>query len=146
MFAQIFGMSNGIITILGLITGLYAAKVNKVGIIAAILSMIIVDPLSDAYSIYIGKKHENAKNAYEIGKNAYLYQFTVQLMFLIIIILSPNLKIGMILCYLFGFTTTIGYGIIDNNDYKSIIINIFSIIVIVSITYGADRLVSNYFN
>ena len=54
--SKMFGITNGIITMLALITGLYATKVPKVGIIGAILSLLIVDPLSDGYSIYAAEK------------------------------------------------------------------------------------------
>ena len=52
----VFGVTNGIITMLALITGMYASKVNKVGVIAAILAILIADPLSDAYSMYVSEK------------------------------------------------------------------------------------------
>ena len=58
MFANTFGLSNGVVTILSLITGLYAVQANKISIIAAILSLLIVDPLSDAYSLYIAKTYD----------------------------------------------------------------------------------------
>lgn len=46
--AEMFGVTNRVITILALITSLRVAKVNKIGIIGALLDMIIAVPLSDA--------------------------------------------------------------------------------------------------
>ena len=37
MIGETFGFTNGIITMLALITGLYATNVNKIGIIGAIM-------------------------------------------------------------------------------------------------------------
>jgi hypothetical protein len=70
-----FGTTNGIITMLSLLTGLRATKVNKVGIIGAILAMIIADPLSDAYSMYYAEKTNNNPNDYIIGRDAFISQF-----------------------------------------------------------------------
>lgn len=146
MFAKTFGLSNGVITILSLISGLYAANVNKVGIIAAILSLIIVDPLSDSYSLYVAKVHDGDKNAFKIGKDSFLSQFIVQVLFLLAILLTPNLKSGLIVCYIIGLIITILYGIKQKVKYKSIIINIISVILLIILTYGIDRLVYKYFH
>ena len=67
-----FGFTNGIITMLSLITGLYATNVNRVGIIGAILALLITDPLSDAYSMYNSQKLINKETALDIGKTAFV--------------------------------------------------------------------------
>lgn len=56
MIGETFEFPNGIITILALITGLHATKVNKIGIIGAILALLITDPLCNAYALYTSQK------------------------------------------------------------------------------------------
>ena len=75
MIGETFGFTNGIITILALITGLHATKVNKIGIIGAILALLITDPLCDAYALYTSHKLIEKKSAYKIGIKAFLSQF-----------------------------------------------------------------------
>ena len=100
MIGETFGFTNGIITILALITGLHATKVNKIGIIGAILALLITDPLCDAYALYTSQKIIDKKTAYSIGFNAFLSQFLLQLLFLMIIIYSDTVeKEGLLLLY-----------------------------------------------
>ena len=89
MVGETFGFTNGVITILALITGLHATKVNKIGIIGAILALLITDPLCDAYSLYTSQKIIEKKTAYSIGFNAYI-SILLQTLFLMIIIYSDT--------------------------------------------------------
>ena len=146
MFAKTFGLSNGVITILSLISGLYAANVNKIGIIAAILSLIIVDPMADSYSLYVAKLHDGDKDAFDIGKDSFLSQLLVQIIFLLVIILTPSVKVGLLLCYLIGFIIIVSYGIKQKVKYTSIITNIIVIILLIFLTYSIDRLVYKKFH
>ena len=145
MFANTFGLSNGVITIVSLITGLYAVNVDKIGIVAAILSLLIVDPLSDAYSLYVAKTYDGDEDAYLIGKTSFLSQFLVQVTFLLIIIFSPNLKIGLFISYIIGLLITIAYGVSQKIDIIGISINILCIVCLVIITYLVDRFVYKHF-
>ena len=59
MDPQGFGLSNGVITILALLAGFTAANTDKISIICALVSLLITDPLSDSYSIYVASNEEN---------------------------------------------------------------------------------------
>ena len=142
---QIFGVTNGIITMLSLMTGLRATKVDKVGIIGAILAMIIADPLSDAYSIYYAEKQNNNKNAFNIGKNAFLSQFILQFIFLLIIILCSDVDNAIYYSYIFGILLTISYGFSESISYLDISKNLLWIVSLVYITYISDLSVYSYF-
>ena len=143
----VFGVTNGIITMLALITGMYASKVNKVGVIAAILAILIADPLSDAYSMYISEKnHNNSKDsAFSVGKEAFLSQFILQLIFLLIIIFTPTVFTGLMTCYMFGLISILGYAFTQNSSFKEILMNLSWIIAIISVTYFSDVLVHEYY-
>lgn len=136
-----FGTTNGIITMLSLLTGLRATKVNKVGIIGAILAMIIADPLSDAYSMYYAEKTNDNPNAYIIGRDAFISQFGLQLIILLIIILTPNIDMGIYYCYIFGIIFTLLYGYKNNKDIENIIMNMVWIFGLVVLTYVSDVMV-----
>lgn len=141
-----FGLVNGIITMLSLLTGLYATKVNKIGIIGAILAMIISDPLCDAYAIYIAQKEDNKDLSPSSAINAFLSQVSLQILFLIIIIIVPNVRYGLYFCYLAGLIITICYSFIKNVTFYDTILNITMIAILIMLTFGIDKFVYHFFN
>ena len=142
----VFGVTNGIITMLALITGMYAGKVDKVGVIAAILAILIADPLSDAYSMYISEKNNTSiKKAFSVGKEAFLSQFVLQLIFLLLIIFTPTVFSGLMFCYLFGLICILGYAYLQKSSFKEIFMNLSWITVIIGVTYFSDILVHKYY-
>ena len=143
---KLFGITNGVITILSLITGLHATRVSKIGIIGAILSMLIADPLADGYSIYIAENVNNKKNAFHIAREAFLYQFLLQLLFLIIIVVLPTIAQGIFWSYVFGICVTIFYGIYKNISTLNILKHLMGIFILVFITYLSDTFVYNYYS
>ena len=142
---QLFGITNGVITMLALITGLYATRVPKVGIIGAILSLLIADPLCDAYSMYIAEKGVGNKEAFITGRNAFLYQFILQFLFLSIVIISPKISQGVFWSYIFGLIITIVYGVYTSTSAVDIIKHLLGIFTLVCITYLSDTFVYKFF-
>ena len=140
-----FGFTNGIITMLSVITGLYATNVKRIGIIGAILALLITDPLSDAYSMYTSQKMIDEKSAWAIGKTAFVSQVLLQCAFLFIIIFSSNEKIGLIVSYIFGITLTIMYDRYIDASLVDTVKNLLAIVVLVFLTYFVDKTVYNYF-
>ena len=140
-----FGFVNGIITMLSLITGMYATRVNKVGIIGAILAMLISDPLCDAYAIYIAQKESGQDVGKDVAVSAFLSQVTLQAVFLFIIIMTPNVKTGLYLSYLVGFIGTLGYSYTKEVSVEDTIKNMFGIVLLILVTFGIDSFVYKYF-
>ena len=140
-----FGFTNGIITMLSLITGLYATNVNRVGIIGAILALLITDPLSDAYSMYNSQKLINKETAFDVGKTAFLSQVALQCIFLIIVIFSKTVKQGLMISYILGVTMTISYDRYNKATVNETIKNLFAIAILVFFTYIVDKNVYKYF-
>ncbi len=140
-----FGFVNGIITMLSLITGMYATRVNKVGIIGAILAMLISDPLCDAYAIYIAQKENDINATSDIAIQAFLSQASLQALFLFIIIFTPNLKYGIYLSYIVGFLGTLYYSYIKSISMGDTVKNLLGIITLIAVTFGIDNLVYKYF-
>ena len=141
----IFGVTNAIITMLALITGMYASKVNKVGVVAAILAILIATPLSDAYSMYMSEKSNKPENAFNVGKQAFISQFTLQLGFFLIIILTPDLFTGLILSYIFGLISIVSYAFTQDSPREELFMNLSGIAFIIIITYYSDLLVHKYY-
>jgi len=140
-----FGFTNGIITMLSLITGLYATNVKRVGIIGAILALLITDPLSDAYSLYNSQKLINEETAFDVGKTAFLSQVALQCIFLLVIIFSNSLKQGLIISYILGVTMTISYDRYSKASVNDSLKNLSAIAVLVFLTYIVDKNVYKYF-
>ena len=140
-----FGFTNGIITMLSLITGLYATNVNRVGIIGAILALLITDPLSDAYSMYNSQKLINEETALDIGKTAFFSQVALQCIFLLIIIFSKTVKQGLTISYILGVTMTILYDRYNTASINETIKNLLAIAILVFFTYIVDKQVYKYF-
>jgi hypothetical protein len=82
-----FGLSNGVITIIALLAGFTAANTDKISIICALVSLLITDPLSDSYSIYVSSDDDNRL---DIFTKTWGYQVIVQTIFLLIVIFSPK--------------------------------------------------------
>ena len=114
-----FGISNGISTILALQAGFLSMNTPKLYVIGALISLLITDPLSDAYSIYISMKDTNNKEAYDKFLKTLAYQGAVKLLLLIIVVLSPSLKIAFILSIII-VSTLILYDYI--NCFKKLLI------------------------
>ena len=140
-----FGFTNGIITMLSLITGLYATNVKRVGIIGAILALLITDPLSDAYSLYNSQKLINEETAFDVGKTAFLSQVALQCIFLLVIIFSNSVKQGLIISYILGVTMTISYDRYNKASVNDSLKNLSAIAVLVFLTYIIDKNVYKYF-
>ena len=146
MVGETFGFTNGVITILALITGLHATKVNKIGIIGAILALLITDPLCDAYSLYTSQKIIEKKTAYNIGLKAFLSQFLLQTLFLIIIIFTESVEKAVYYCYIVGIILTIIYDRYNDLLLKESMINLGSILILVMVTYYINTYVYKHFN
>nr|QFG74862.1 MAG: hypothetical protein [Megaviridae environmental sample] len=137
MDPQGFGLSNGVITILALLAGFTAANTDKISIICALVSLLITDPLSDSYSIYVASDEENR---FEIFTQTWIYQVVVQAIFLLIVIFTPKK-------YMFKLACLIGL-IIIGFDFFSRITNIIDIfkqlaimIIIIVFTYYIESVI-----
>ena len=126
-----FGLSNGVITIIALLAGFTAANTDKISIICALVSLLITDPLSDSYSIYVSSDDDNRL---EIFTKTWGYQVLVQAIFLLIVIFTPKK-------YMFKFACFIGFIIICFDfftripDLSDILTQLFVMTIIIIFTY-----------
>jgi len=136
-----FGITNGIVTMISLIVGLYSTNVNKIGIIGAIIAMLISDPLADAYAIYNAEHDRDPTNAYKSFLTAFSSQVFMQLIILLIVIISPDTITAVYTSIIIGFITIIGWGIYNKKKYDDIAKNLSIISFIIAITYCIDSCV-----
>jgi len=91
-----FGANSGILTTVGLITGLVQTKITKNYLIISIISLAIADSISEAYGMYISKKAENikdeSKNPIIALMGLLIMKFFVVISYLIPFLFSNSLK------------------------------------------------------
>lgn len=97
-----FGISNGVTTIISLLAGFKAANVSNKAIITALISLLLTDPISDSYSLYVSIKDKDNKLAYDIFLKTFISQVIIQGVFLAIVILSKNINQSFYLSVIFG--------------------------------------------
>ena len=98
-----YGISNGTTTVIALLAGFVATNVSKIAVLSALLSLLITDPLIDAYSIYISMKDTNQVEAFNKFKEIYLSQLIIQGIFLIIVFISPTIYMSFIILCVLSF-------------------------------------------
>lgn len=140
-----FGFINGIIDMLALLTGLWATKVSKVGIIGAMVALIISNPLNDSYALYISEESTDSEKAKIKAKNALISQIAIHVVFLLIVILTPNTGTALIISLAFSIITIIGFNQYNNINIVSTRNTLLVIFTLVTITYIADHAVFKYF-
>tara|TARA_Y100000389_G_C17466226_1_gene525866 strand:- start:2446 stop:2892 length:447 start_codon:yes stop_codon:yes gene_type:complete len=140
-----FGITNGIITILSILVGMYSVNASKLSVIGAFLAILISDPLSDAYAIYIAEKERHDK-AFDVFKHAFSSQFILQLIYLTIIILSPTVKSAVIYSFIFSIISLLGYTYYKSLSLSDLLQNMIGISILVIVTYTINQLVYKYYN
>ena len=113
-----FGANSGIITTVGLTTGLVQTKISKNYLIVSIISLAIADSISEAYGMYISKKAEDteddSKNPVYALLGLLIMKFFIVISFLIPFLFSDSLKYYKNLYWVVGW----GLFLISIVDYN----------------------------
>jgi hypothetical protein len=140
-----FGISNGVMTIIALLAGFYATNTSKISVIGALLSLLLTDPLSDSYSIYISLKDSNPKDAYSKFKGTFLTQIGIQGIFLLIVVLSSTIYKSFIISSIIGLI----FIIYDYNkrlkNKTEVIIEITKIFGLIFLTFIINTIFYKYY-
>lgn len=140
-----FGISNGVLTILAILAGFNATRTSKLSVIGALLSLLLTDPLNDSYSIYISMKHNNPEEAYKKFKGTFLAQIGVQIIFLIIVLLSPTIYQSFLISSLVGA----GLLIYDYNkrlkNKTEVTKELFKMFALILLTFAVNTLFYKYY-
>jgi vacuolar iron transporter family protein len=91
-----FGINSGVLTTVGIISGISQTTTNPMFIVVSVLSLAISDCVGEAYGIYLSKKAEkinNNDNGPMIAMiSAFISKFMTVICFLIPLLFSWNLK------------------------------------------------------
>ena len=134
-----FGISNGVSTIIALLAGFIAADISKVAVISALLSLLLTDPLSDSYSIYIAMKDSDKEEAYKKFIETFRTQFVIQSIFLLIVIFSPSVYFSFVLSCIVGLLLVLYDFNKRLKEPKLIIIELGKIICLILLVFVVNK-------
>jgi len=100
-----FGLTSGVITTLGLMTGLYSGTASRIAVIGGIITIAIADAFSDSLGIHISREAEakhSQKSVWEATGVTFFTKLFVALSFLVPL-LFLSLFNAMIVSLMWGF-------------------------------------------
>ena len=100
-----FGVTSGVITTLGLITGLHSGTHSKKVIIGGVLTIAIADAFSDALGIHVSEESENKHSSIEIWESTlatFISKFIATITFCVPLLVLP-LTTAIIVSIAWGF-------------------------------------------
>lgn len=134
-----FGLTSATITTLGLIVGLEVSTGSRLAVAAGILTIAIVDALSDAFGIHLAKESEGNFSDHEIKQVTFftfLYKFIFALSFLIpIMLLSMPLAIYISIAWGALILIILNYYIAKSNGKKPLKVIIEHLLIGVAAWY-----------
>lgn len=144
-----FGLTSGVITTIGLITGLYATTHSKLVVIGGILSIAIADALSDAMGMHITQECRecSTRDVWEASAATFASKFIFALTFIIPIVLFP-LNIAVLVSIIWGLLL-IGFftGYLNNKKKRmqEITLHLLMAGIVVVATYCVGQWVARAF-
>lgn len=150
-----FGANSGIITTVGLITGLVQTNISKNYLIISIMSLAIADSISEAYGMYISKKAEDkdddSKNPMYALIGLLIMKFLIVVSFLIPFLFSKSLKYYKNLYWVIGWAlfliSIVDYNISELRDESFIgylIPHAMILFLVIYLTRLFGRLIETY--
>jgi vacuolar iron transporter family protein len=137
-----FGLTSGVITTLGLITGLYSGTNSKSVVISGILIIALADSLSDALGIHVAEESRRKKNLKQIWTatfSTFLFKLIFALSFAVPFIFL-SMKPAIILGFFWGafLLTFISFNLAKerkSSPYKAIFEHLSIAIAVIILTY-----------
>ena len=139
MNSEGFGISNGVSTIIALLAGFVAADVSKIPVVSALLSLLLTDPLSDSYSIYISMKDTDKDEAFRKFMGTFKTQLFIQALFLVIVVLSPSIYSSFMISCAIGLVMVLYDFNKRLKDKKEILIELSKIIGIIILVFVVNK-------
>lgn len=147
-----FGLTSGIITTLGLMTGLHAGTHSKRAVIGGILTIAIADAFSDALGIHISEESENRHIAMEIWE-ATLSTFFAKLVFALTFVIPVvlfKLSTAIVVSAIWGLSMLgiFSFSIAQRQNvkpWKSVGEHVFIALVVIFITHLIGDWISSTF-
>ena len=147
-----FGLTSGVITTLGLISGLHSGTGAKTVIIGGVLTIAIADAFSDALGIHISEESEIKHNPKEIWVSTistFLAKFVFSSSFLVPVILLP-LDSAFIASIIWGILLILIFSYIlakqqKESPFKVIGEHLLIVVVVLVVTHLTGDLISTHF-
>ncbi|MCX8082905.1 MAG: hypothetical protein N3D17_05875 [bacterium] len=148
-----FGLTSGIITTLGLISGLHSGTGSKPIIIGGILTIAIADAFSDALGIHISEESEIKHNPAEIWiatLSTFISKFLFSSSFLVPVILLP-LNSAFIVSIIWGVFLILTFSYILAKQQKESCIKVigehlFIVVIVLAVTHYIGEFIAGKFN
>jgi VIT1/CCC1 family predicted Fe2+/Mn2+ transporter len=148
-----FGITSGIITTLGLMTGLQAGTNSKSVVLGGIFTIAVADAFSDALGIHISEesqKENTAKHIWEATIATFLAKFLFALTFTVPVIVLESLNTAMIVSIVWGLSAlsilTYITSIAENEKpWKPVLEHLFTAITVIVITHFLGDWITKYF-
>lgn len=146
-----FGVVSGIVTTIGLITGLVQSGAELPVIIGGILTISFADAFSDALGLYYSsKRQDDGSNYWSPILQIFFIKLIVSSTFLIPMIIAP-IKIGLIISIIWslGLLSILSYyvAIYENEKpWKSILKHVSVSIAVILITFYIGNVINNRLN
>lgn len=141
--SQGFGITNGVTTIIALLAGFKAANISNKAIISALISLLLTDPISDSYSLYISIKDNDEEQAYDIFLKTFLTQVIIQGIFLAIVIMSNNINQSFYISCVFGLLLVLYDFSARLKQPRVIIIELIKMLSLIVLTFSINNYFSN---
>lgn len=148
-----FGLTSGVITTLGLITGLDSNEASRMIMIGGIITIAIADSFSDALGAHVSEETTNKKatnkEIWEVTISTFLTKLLFASTFLIPIILLEQ-KLAIIISIAWGLLALTLLSIKTAKEHKEKPIKVIRehlliAIFVIIITHYVGKLISNYF-
>ncbi|OQA04318.1 MAG: VIT family protein [bacterium ADurb.Bin400] len=145
-----FGTTSGIITTLGLITGLTASDASKAIIMGGVLTIAFADAFSDALGIHISEESENEHTNKEVWASTistYFSKLLIALTFLVPLILFSSAT-ALVVSIIWGaiLLTLLNYTIYPkNNRWQAVTEHLFIGMIVIVIGFVIGQYIRNAF-
>lgn len=147
-----FGATSGIITTIGLITGLHASTYSKIVVIGGILTIAVADACSDALGIHMAEEAECVHTHAQVWLSTimtFLCKFIVTITFIIpFLIFELGSAVNAALIWGLLLLSLVNYKMAKEQNIKpwKVILEHSSIAIIVVIaTHHLGKWISNFF-
>jgi len=148
-----FGTVSGVITVLGLIVGLYSTTNSGYIVLGGILIIAVADALSDSLGIHISEESENKHSVKEIWESTvctFFSKFFVSLSFVIPVMLF-ELQTAVFVCIFWGlFLLGVLSFLIAREEktksWKVVVEHLLIAIVVIIATYYLGQFINSIFN
>jgi VIT1/CCC1 family predicted Fe2+/Mn2+ transporter len=146
-----FGIASAVITTLGLMVGLLESTNSKLAVIAGVITIAIVDALSDAMGIHLSQEYSNneTKNVWIATATTFISKLVFGLIFLIPILLF-ELKTAVKINIIWGFLVIVVFSYIiaktqKEKIWKVIFEHITIFVFVLFLTYYLGKLIAIIF-